>query len=105
MFKCQQLYINMKGDYGILFEKEVCVDLEVVPMKSTFYHFKIGNFNCTSINDGGHDYHLSDMFSNVPLEQVEQVLGQRGLPTDHLYTLYACLYVDTGSNRIWAVEM
>jgi glyoxylase-like metal-dependent hydrolase (beta-lactamase superfamily II) len=69
-------------------------------MKAKFYHFKIGNFKCTSISDGGHDYDLGSMFSNVPVEQVEQVLAQRGLPTDHLFTPYTCLYVDTGSQRI-----
>jgi glyoxylase-like metal-dependent hydrolase (beta-lactamase superfamily II) len=40
------------------------------------------------------------MFSNVPVEEVEQVLAERGLPTDRLYTPYTCLFVDTGSNRI-----
>ncbi len=69
-------------------------------MEAAFYHFEIGNFKCTSISDGGHDYHLGAMFSNVPVEEVEQVLAQRGLPTDHLYTPYTCLYVDTGSNCI-----
>jgi glyoxylase-like metal-dependent hydrolase (beta-lactamase superfamily II) len=69
-------------------------------MEPNYYHFEIGNFKCTSVSDGGHDYHLGSMFSNVPVEQVEQVLAARGLPTDHLFTPYTCLYVNTGSQRI-----
>ncbi len=69
-------------------------------MEGSFYHFKVGKFKCTSVNDGGHDYQLAHMFSNVPIEQVTQVLAQRSLPTDHLYTPYTCLYVDTGSHHV-----
>ena len=69
-------------------------------MEGIFYHFKVGKFNCTSVSDGGHDYQLAHMFSNVPIEQVTQVLAQRSLSTDHLYTPYTCLYVDTGSHHV-----
>ena len=69
-------------------------------MTSQFYHFQFGRFHCTSISDGGHFYQLAHMFANVPLEQVTQAFSQRGLPTDHLFTPYACLYVNTGAHHI-----
>lgn len=69
-------------------------------MEAQFYNFELGSFNCMSVSDGGHHYYLGAMFNNVPVEQVEQVLAQRGLPTDKLFTPYTCLYVDTGLSRI-----
>ena len=69
-------------------------------MTSQFYHFQCGGFLCTSVSDGGHFYQLAHMFANVPLEQVTQALSQHGLPTDHFFTPYTCLYVNTGSHHI-----
>lgn len=69
-------------------------------MEPGFFRFELGKFNCMSVSDGGHYYYLGAMFNNVPVEQVEQVLAERGLPTDKLYTPYTCLYVDNGLQRI-----
>jgi len=64
------------------------------------YHFKVGNFKCICIKDGGHDYPLQNFFKNVPKEIVEDTLKKLGLPTDHVYTPFTHLVVDTGANKI-----
>lgn len=64
------------------------------------YHFKVGNFNCICIKDGGHDYPPQNFFKNVPKEIVEDTLKKLGLPTDRVYTPFTHLVVDTGANKI-----
>jgi len=70
-------------------------------MKIESYHrFQVGEFECVSISDGGHKYQLKDFFANVPMEQVQEVLRQRNLPTDHIWTPYSYLFVNTGEHRV-----
>lgn len=69
-------------------------------MNDDFYYFRLGDFECASVSDGGKNYPIERFFANVPREQVEKVLGQRGLPTDHVWTPYTYLYVDTGTHRV-----
>ena len=38
------------------------------------YRFKVGEFECVCISDGGYNYELQQFFNNVPEEQVKQVL-------------------------------
>ncbi len=64
------------------------------------YHFQVGNFKCICIKDGGHDYPLENFFKNVPKQTVEETLRDLGLPTDHVYTPFTHLIVDTGANKI-----
>lgn len=64
------------------------------------YRFKVGGFECVCISDGGHNYELQQFFNNVPEEQVKQVLRERGMPTDHIYTPYTYLYVNTGEHQV-----
>jgi glyoxylase-like metal-dependent hydrolase (beta-lactamase superfamily II) len=67
---------------------------------SDFYNFSLGNFKCVSLCDGYVDYTLQNMFANVPREQVEDALRQRGLPVEFITTPYSYLYVDTGEQRV-----
>ena len=43
-------------------------------MGAETYRFKIGEFNCISINDGYHNYDVEAFFANVPLEIVQEAL-------------------------------
>ncbi len=69
-------------------------------MDTESYQFKLGDFECVSISDGSHDYPLQDFFANVPREQIEELLRQRKLPTDHITTPFTYLFVNTGEHRV-----
>ena len=69
-------------------------------MDTESYQFNVGNFECVSISDGSHDYPLQDFFANVPKGQIEELLRQRNLPTDHITTPYTYLFVYTGEHRV-----
>jgi glyoxylase-like metal-dependent hydrolase (beta-lactamase superfamily II) len=69
-----------------------------------YYRFKVGDFECFCINDGGYNYPPEHFFKNVPKEQVEKVLRERNLPVDSIYTPYTHLIVKT-ENQIVLVDM
>ncbi|MBN2001242.1 MBL fold metallo-hydrolase [candidate division KSB1 bacterium] len=64
------------------------------------YQFKIGDFECFCINDGGKDYPPERFFKNVPKEKIENILKERNLPIDVIYTPYTHLVVNTGKNLV-----
>lgn len=65
-----------------------------------YYRFKVGEFECVCLSDGGHHYPPQNFFANVFKEQVTEVLRQHNLPTDQIWTPYTCLYVKTGEHRV-----
>jgi glyoxylase-like metal-dependent hydrolase (beta-lactamase superfamily II) len=65
-----------------------------------FYQFKVGDFECFCINDGGLDYKPEHFFKNVPKEQVEKILSERNLPIDSIYTPYTHLLVKTKKHLV-----
>ncbi len=65
-----------------------------------FYRFKLGDFGCICISDGGMNYPVSSMFKDIPLGEAETILRQYQLPTTHVYTPYTLLYIDTGMHRV-----
>ena len=69
-------------------------------MNDAYYRFKLGDFECVSVTDGGKEYKPRDFFLNVPAEQAEEALREHDLPTDHIWTPYTYLYVDTGAHRV-----
>jgi len=69
-------------------------------MDSESYQFKLGDFECVSVSDGSHDYPIQDFFTNVLKEQIEELLRERNLPTDHIRTPYTYLFVNTGEDRV-----
>jgi glyoxylase-like metal-dependent hydrolase (beta-lactamase superfamily II) len=69
-------------------------------MDTESYQFKVGDFECICLSDGSHDYPPQNFFANVPKEQIEELLRQRNLPTDHITTPYTYLYVNTGEHRV-----
>jgi glyoxylase-like metal-dependent hydrolase (beta-lactamase superfamily II) len=69
-------------------------------MDNSYYRFRLGDFECISVSDGGNDYSLERFFANVPAERAEEALRERNLPTDHVWTPYTYLYVNTGTHRL-----
>ena len=66
---------------------------------SAFYRFKLGDFDCACISDGGVNYPVAGFFKDLPPERAEAILREHGLPTTHVYTPYTLLYVDTGTHK------
>jgi glyoxylase-like metal-dependent hydrolase (beta-lactamase superfamily II) len=69
-------------------------------MRTDYYRFQLGNFECVSLFDGNVDYDLDDMVTNAPQSDVMAALQIHGLPTEVITTPYAYLYVDTGKHKI-----
>jgi len=68
--------------------------------KKGTYKFRIGDFECVCLSDGGYNYNLEDMFSNVPTDRIKEVLLKHGMPTDYIWTPYTYLFINTGENRV-----
>jgi glyoxylase-like metal-dependent hydrolase (beta-lactamase superfamily II) len=69
-------------------------------MDAGSFRFGVGEFECLSVSDGALNYPPESLFSNVPLERVEEALRERNLPTAQVMTPYSCLFVDTGEHRV-----
>jgi glyoxylase-like metal-dependent hydrolase (beta-lactamase superfamily II) len=67
---------------------------------ASYYRFQMGGFECVCLGDGGHAYTVESFFANVPIVQAEEALRQRNLPTDHIWTPYTYLFVNTGKHRV-----
>lgn len=65
-----------------------------------YHRFSVGEIECASLSDGSWDYPLTNLFANVPLEQIQEALLQRNLPVDYITTPYTHLYVNTGEHRL-----
>ena len=61
-----------------------------------FYKFKLGEFECACLSDGGYSYKPESMFSNIPIDMVKEALLSAGLPTDHVWTPYTYVFVNNG---------
>jgi glyoxylase-like metal-dependent hydrolase (beta-lactamase superfamily II) len=69
-------------------------------MKSAFYRFSTGAFECVSLLDGYVDYPVQNHYANIPREQVQAELLRRHLPVEVVTTPYTHLFVNTGQNRV-----
>ncbi len=69
-------------------------------MTNEYYHFKIGQFSCVAISDGGLNYPVESFFKDIPLEQAKSLLKEHNLPTIHVHTPYTLLYIDTGQHKV-----
>ncbi|MBT8394657.1 MAG: MBL fold metallo-hydrolase, partial [Bacteroidia bacterium] len=65
-----------------------------------FYKFKLGEFECACLSDGGYKYQVEKMFSNVPIDMVKEALLNAGLPTEYVWTPYTYVFVNTGKNNV-----
>jgi glyoxylase-like metal-dependent hydrolase (beta-lactamase superfamily II) len=69
-------------------------------MDAGSFRFGVGEFECVSVSDGALNYPPESLFSNVPLERVEEAMRHLDLPTAQVMTPYTCLYIDTGEHRV-----
>ena len=69
-------------------------------MNAIPWHFKLGNFKCIAIRDGGHMGSAGFLFRNAPQQEVEQALQKHGLEADQLKSSWTCLLVDTGEKTL-----
>jgi glyoxylase-like metal-dependent hydrolase (beta-lactamase superfamily II) len=68
-------------------------------MNAESYCFKIGMFDCISINDGYHNYGVVGFFANIPLTMVQNALRAQNAPIDHITSPYGVIYVNTGDHQ------
>jgi glyoxylase-like metal-dependent hydrolase (beta-lactamase superfamily II) len=64
------------------------------------HSFKIGNFNCLAINDGGMIGQASHLFTNAPELVLHRALEGHGLQPDHLPSTWTCLLVETPNHFV-----
>lgn len=69
-------------------------------MLSVPWHFRLGNFDCIALRDGGHMGSADFLFCNAPKQEVAQVLLRHGLEADQLKSSWTCLLVDTGEKTL-----
>src|SRR5215204_1298356 len=69
-------------------------------MDAGSFRFGVGEFECVSVSDGALNYPPESLFSNVPLERVEEAMRHLDLPTAQVMTLDTCLFIDTGEHRV-----
>jgi glyoxylase-like metal-dependent hydrolase (beta-lactamase superfamily II) len=69
-------------------------------MISTPWQFRVGNFKCIAIRDGGHMGSADFLFCNAPQQEVAQALQKHGLAADQLKSSWTCLLVDTGEKTL-----
>ena len=69
-------------------------------MPKEVFKFKIGEFDCISLNDGYLDMRIEDLFANVDRNDLEQVLRMRNWPIDHVPSPLTILYINTGDHHV-----
>ena len=79
-------------------------------MNTDFYRFKVGDFECFSINDGNFKYAsplipppADFLFANAPKEKLDQVLRKYGIQRERwmeFVTPFTCFMVDTGRHKV-----
>src|SRR5215468_8333628 len=67
---------------------------------AAFYRFKLGDFTCVCLSDGGMNYPVPALFKDVPIDRAEAILRKQQLPTTYVYTPYTLLYIDTGTHKV-----
>ncbi len=63
-------------------------------------HFSVGDIQLIAIKDGTFSYPPDWFFSNVPQEQLQESLRNRGLPLHQIISPYTCLLVKAGRHRV-----
>jgi len=71
-----------------------------VVMPKEVFQFKVGEFDCISLNDGYLDMRIEDFFSNVDRHDLEQVLRRRNWPIGHIPSPLTSLYINTGEHHV-----
>jgi glyoxylase-like metal-dependent hydrolase (beta-lactamase superfamily II) len=69
-------------------------------MAGETYPFKVGNFDCIAIKDGGGPRDVSNLYVGVTPEEVKQVLEPHNLRVDALEFSINILLVNTGRHQV-----
>jgi glyoxylase-like metal-dependent hydrolase (beta-lactamase superfamily II) len=69
-------------------------------MASETKRFNIGEIQCIAVNDGTFTYPAQWFFSNVPQEELEPSLRDRGLSRDQIVSPYSCLLVHARKQKV-----
>lgn len=64
------------------------------------YHFQLGDFRCTAIRDAVMAYPISEVFPDIPSEQLAQALANHQAPSEEIVFDFNCLLVDTGEQLV-----
>ena len=64
------------------------------------FHFKIGAFDCLTINDGSVSGTAEMLFVNAPARQLAATLDAHALTPDHLPSTWSCLLVKTADHVV-----
>ena len=67
-------------------------------MENISCRFKLGNWNCFLIRDGGHIGSAEFIFYNAPEKDLAQALEKHNFEANQLASSWTCLLVDTGEN-------
>ena len=70
--------------------------MEIMPP----FHFSVGAYACTVLNDGADLRSLDRIVANAPLSEVAQAMAQHGYPTDNVRAEFDCLLIDTGAELV-----
>jgi glyoxylase-like metal-dependent hydrolase (beta-lactamase superfamily II) len=69
-------------------------------MAKNSYPFKIGDFECLAISDGDFAIPHHEIFADVPVSHVEQLLGKHGIEPGGIAITVTCLLVKTGQKLV-----
>lgn len=70
------------------------------PTNRTFHRFRLGEFDCICINDGGFSYPPAHFFKNAEQGPLDTALAEHGIAGGKIYTPYTHLIVDTGKHKV-----
>lgn len=69
-------------------------------MSKARFHFRVGEFYCLAINDGGYASNSEMLFVNAPPDELEQSLLRFKLKPDHIPLTWTCLLIKTPHNTV-----
>ena len=69
-------------------------------MKDETFRFQVGSFSCIAIKDFALRYPIGMFLTNLPREQYEPLLRQRGQDTQEVDVPYICLFINTGREQV-----
>jgi glyoxylase-like metal-dependent hydrolase (beta-lactamase superfamily II) len=69
-------------------------------MSQQALRFAVGAFDCLAVTDGLSAFPAAAVFGNAPEEERDQVLSERGMPTDMVQSSLTSLVVTTGAHRV-----
>ena len=69
-------------------------------MSTSLLTFRIGEFSCTPISDGGSPFPAAWLLSNLSDEERAQALSANNMPSDQIVCDYTCLLIRTPTNTL-----